>query len=133
MGVLPMAETIAARFVDGDGALAVLEPFLGQLGVVLARAERTGNGRGRERRPFGAVERRAVGKTVNYAAASRRAVLQIFVSLIDDRLGDRDAGIAGGAERLHLGDGHRAFVKAAAVGAGNIAPTAARRLRLADK
>src|SRR5262249_12614182 len=72
----------------------------------------------------------AVGQAVDDAAAVGGAVFQVFVGLVDNALGNDDAGVPGRPQRLHLGDGDRAFVEAAAVGAGDVAPAAARRLRL---
>ncbi len=47
------------------------------------------------------------------------------MGFLDDGLGDGDAGVAGGAEGLDLGDGHGALVVVAPLGFGSVVPAAA--------
>src|SRR5947209_3979292 len=81
--VLPVPEAVAAGLVDGNGGLAVLEPLPGERRVVFAGAEQAGDGRGRQRRTFGAVEGAAIGQAIDDAAALGRALFQIIVGLVD--------------------------------------------------
>src|SRR5205823_745292 len=93
-------------------------------------AEHAGHGRGRQRGSFAAA---TALKTVDDPAPAGGAVLQILLRLVDDALGDDDAGVASGAEALHLGDSDGAFVEVAAVGRGDVAPAAAGCLGLAGE
>src|SRR5439155_2961092 len=102
--------------------------------VVFAGAEHAGDGGRGQRRPLpahGAAGR--VRQAVDHAAAFRRAVLQVVAGLVDDGLGHDDAGVPRRPQRLNLRDRHRALVKAVALQAGEVAPTAAGRLRLAGE
>src|SRR5205823_10750943 len=114
-----------------DGGLAVLQPALGVVGVVLAGVEAARDGGGGQRGPLGPVEGAAVGQAVDDAAAGRGALLEVVVGVVEDFLGDDDAGVAGGPQPLHLGDGDGAFVEAVAVGRRDVAPAAAVGLGLA--
>src|SRR5262249_9158100 len=60
-----------------------------------------------------------------------RAVLEVLDAVLDGVIRDDDAGVAGSAEGLHLGDGHRALVEVAAVLGRDVAPAAAAGLRVA--
>src|SRR5262249_6683856 len=102
--------------------------------LVLAGAEQAGDGGRGQRRPFAADRGpgAAAAQAVHHAAVGRGAVLQVVVALLDDRLGDRDAGVAGRPQGLHLGDRHRALVGVAASGLGGVVPAALRGLGVAD-
>src|SRR4029077_12482193 len=123
LGVLLMAHAVVVQ--NGDGGLAVLQPALDNLGVVLAGVEGTGDGGGGKGGPVAPAARR---QAVNHAAALRRTLLEVFLRLLDDALGDDDAGVAAGAQRLHLGDGRRALVAVAALLARRVIPAAPGRL-----
>src|SRR5262249_126551 len=58
------------------------------------------------------------------------AVAEILLGLLDAVAGDDDAGVAGGADGLHLGDGDRALVEVGLVLGGHVAPAAGRVLGL---
>src|SRR5262249_25675931 len=58
------------------------------------------------------------------------AVAEVFLGLLDAVAGDDDAGVAGSADALHLGDGDRALVEVGLVLGGHVAPAAGRVLGL---
>src|SRR5579885_80983 len=129
VGVLVVAEAAAAPAQrEGDVALAELEPLLDLGGVVLARGEAAGDGRGSQGRP--AVAAAPAAEAVDDAALGVGAVLQVLDALVDDLLGNDDARVARRPQALHLRDGDGAFVKAAAVRRRDVAPAAAVRLCL---
>src|SRR5262249_20991431 len=97
--------------------------------IVLAGAEAAGDGRRGQGGP--AVAAAAAAEAVDDAALGVGAVGQVLDRLVDDLLGHDDAGVAGGAQGLQLGDGDRALVEVAAVGRGDVAPAAAVGLGLA--
>src|SRR5262249_50436968 len=97
--------------------------------VVLAGAEAAGDGRRRQRGP--AIAAAPAGEAVDDAALGVGRFLQILDAPVDDLLGHDDAGVAGGADGLHLRDRDRAFVEIAAVHGRHVAPAAAVGLRLA--
>src|SRR5438132_2834362 len=77
--VLPVAETVAAAFIDRNCPLAKLDPLLGQSGFVLAGTEQTRNGSRRQRRPLAAVESAAMCQAVDHPSVRGRAVLEVVV------------------------------------------------------
>src|SRR5262249_31014951 len=97
MRVLVVADADAA-VVEGDGGLAVLEPLLAQIALVLAGAEAAGDRRRGQRRPLAADGgfHAAAAQTVDHAAALRGGVAEVINRLVDDLLGHRDAGVAAG-------------------------------------
>src|SRR5262249_40811195 len=118
--------THAAAAQLRQAGAAVFKPSLDERRLVFAGIERAGDGCRRQGRALAAA-----GDGIGHAALGTRAVLKVLHSLVDDLLGDDDARVAAGTERLYLGDGDGALVKAAAVGAGHVAPAAPRRLGLA--
>src|SRR5262249_2632329 len=66
------------------------------------------------------------------AAAVGRGVLQVVVRLLDDGLGDGDAGVARRPQRLRLRDRHRPLVLVVAVLGGGVEPAALGGLGVAD-
>src|SRR5439155_6044956 len=109
-------------------------PLLGQGRVVLPRAEATGDGGGGERGlPSAHGPAAGLGQAVNDAARFGGRVLQVLHALVDDALGNGDAGVLGGPQGLHLRDGNRALVHVMAVGRRGVIPAAARRLRPAGE
>ena len=91
-----------AALGDRDVVLAVLDPLLGQVALVLPGAERAGDGRGGERRPLLAVDGgpAAAGVAVDHAALGRGAGFEVVGGLVDDLLRHGDAGVAGRPQRL---------------------------------
>src|SRR5439155_19239265 len=78
----------------------------------------------------------AHAKAVDDAAPRSRGLLQVTNGLVDDRAGNADARIAGGTQRLSLGDGDGTFVQIIALritAVGHVSPAAARRLGLAGE
>src|SRR5262249_4021499 len=125
VGVFVVADAGAADVrADADGAVAVFEPLLAQLVLVFAGVEEAGDGGGGDGRPL-----RARAEAVVHGPVGTRALFQILVGFLDGLLGHRDAGVAGGAERLHLRDRDRAFVVVAAFGLGDVIPATAAGLR----
>ena len=61
--------------------------------------------------------------------AGSGAAADVMDRLVDDFLGDGDAGVAAAAESLHLGDRRAAFVVVAAVLGADVAPAAGAGLR----
>src|SRR5262249_45615314 len=132
VGVLVVSQADAA--LDGDGRLAELEPLLAEVVLVLAGAEQAGDGRRRQGRALAADRRprAAAAEAVDDAAAVGRGVLQVVVRLLDDGLGDGDAGVARRPQRLRLRDRHRPLVLVVAVLGGGVEPAALGGLGVAD-
>src|SRR5262245_39649753 len=114
----------------GQPVLAVLEPLLDQLALVLARVEAAADRRRRQRRPAVAAAA-APGQAVLHAALVVGAVLEVLDAVLDRLARDDDAGVARGAQGLHLRDGDRALVEVVAVLRADVAPAATVRLRVA--
>src|SRR5262249_14616503 len=91
MRVLVVADADALRPAQAhrDRLLAVPEPLLAEVVLVLAGAEQAGDGRRRDGRALHALVEAVVD-----AAALAGARLQVVVGLLDDGLGDGDAGVA---------------------------------------
>jgi hypothetical protein len=114
-----------AALAQRDVVLAVLEPLLGQLALVLAGAEAAADGRRGDRRaPLPLGRDAAAGVAVDHASIGGGAGFEVVHGLVDILLRDRDAGVLGGAQALQRGDRDRALVEVAAVLRADVAPTA---------
>src|SRR5207253_1884674 len=94
--------------------------------VVIAGGETAGDGRRRQGGPTAAAA--AVRQAVHDAVVAAGRIAEILLGHLDGLVGDLDAGVAGGAEGLDLGDGDGPFVEVAAVLRRDITPAAARGL-----
>src|SRR5262245_44073497 len=121
--VLVVAEALGAAEAQRHVALAEEQPLLDQRRLVLAGGEAARDGRRGQGRP--AVAAAAAAEAVDHAALGVGGVGQVLDRLVDDFFRHHDAGVAGGPDRLELGDRHRALVEVAAVGRRHVAPATA--------
>ena len=109
VGVVIVAAFFEVVFLDVELLDDVGEAGVGEFGVVLAGVVKGGDGGGGN----GKVSAAAGAEGIADAPLRGLAHFEVFDAAFDDAFGDREAGVAGGAEALHLRDGDGAFIAAA--------------------